>query len=300
MIVLLIAATLRMSIPYILASTGGAYSVRAGITDLGCEGMMIGGAFFGVMGSYFSGNPWIGLLCGMFAGMAFAMLNGVLHINFKVNPAISGVCINLLSTALAPLLIKLVWDNESMSPLVKGFKSFAGTWVEKIPVVGPILATQNIMFFLTLGLVVIAWGFLFKTKFGLRLRMVGEDPVAASTVGLNTKAYKFTGQLVCGAMSGLAGVYLSLAQLNLFTEGMTAGRGYICMVINVIAGYNPLGAIWGGCFFAFFEALRTVVQNAAINANFLMMIPYVMTLVAIVISARRVLPPAGMGKHHDD
>ena len=166
MIVLIIAATLRMAIPYILASTGGSFSVRAGITDLGCEGMMIGGAFFGVLGAYFFGNPWMGLLC--------------------------------------------------------------------------------------------------------------------------------------GALSGLAGVYLSLGQLNMFTEGMTAGRGYICMVINVIGGYNPLGAVWGGCFFAFFEALRTVIQNAAINANFLMMIPYIMTLVAIVISARRVLPPAGMGKHHDD
>ena len=300
MIILIIAATLRMAIPYILASTGGAYSVRAGITDLGCEGMMIGGAFFGVLGAYFSGSPWIGLLCGVVAGMVFAVLNGILHVTFKVNPAISGVCVNLLSTALAPLLVKLVWDNESMSPLVTGFTSFAGTWLEKIPVLGEILKTQNILFFLTLVIVLVAWAFLFKTKFGLRLRMVGEDPVAASTVGLNTIRYKYTGQLVCGALSGLAGVYLSLGQLSMYTEGMTAGRGYICMVINVIGGYNPLGAVWGGCFFAFFEALRTVIQNASINANFLMMIPYVMTLIAIVISARRVLPPAGMGKHHDD
>ena len=300
MIILILAATLRMAIPYILASTGGSFSVRAGITDLGCEGMMIGGAFFGVLGAYLFGSPWMGLVCGVLAGMVFAGLNGILHITFKVNPAISGVCVNLLSAALAPLLVKLVWNNESMSPIVTNFSSFAGTWVEKIPVLGTILKTQNILFVITFVVVIMAWIFMFKTKFGLRLRMVGEDPVAASTVGLNTIRYKYTGQLLCGALSGLAGVYLSLGQLNMFTEGMTAGRGYICMVINVIGGYNPLGAVWGGCFFAFFEALRTVIQNAAINANFLMMIPYVMTLVAIVVSARRVMPPAGMGKHYDD
>lgn len=300
MIALLIAATLRMAIPYILATTGGTYSVRVGITDLGCEGMMIGGAFFGVIGSYYSGSPWVGLLCGMLAGVCFALMNGVLHITFKVNPAISGVCVNLLSTALAPLLLKLIWDNESMSPLVNNFSNFGNTWLARIPVLGEVLKTQNILFFITLGVVLVAWVFMFKTKFGLRMRMVGENPVAASTVGLNTVAYKYFGEVVCGALAGLAGVYLSLGQLNMFTEGMTAGRGYICMVINVISGYNPLRTILGGIFFAFFEALRTVVQSTAINANFLMMIPYIMTLIVIILSARRSLPPAGMGKHYDD
>lgn len=244
MITLLIAATLRMAIPYILATTGGTYSVRVGITDLGCEGMMIGGAFFGVIGSYYSGSPWVGLLCGMLAGVCFALMNGVLHITFKVNPAISGVCVNLLSTALAPLLLKLIWDNESMSPLVNNFSNFGNTWLARIPVLGEVLKTQNILFFITLGVVLVAWVFMFKTKFGLRMRMVGENPVAASTVGLNTVAYKYFGEVVCGALAGLAGVYLSLGQLNMFTEGMTAGRGYICMVINVISGYNPLRTIW--------------------------------------------------------
>ena len=300
MIVLLLAATLRMAIPYILATTGGTFSVHVGITDLGCEGMMIGGAFFGVIGSYFSGSPWIGMLCGMVAGVAFALLNGLLHITFRVNPAISGVCVNLLSTALAPLLLKLIWNNESMSPLVNSFSNFNDTWLARLPVVGELLKTQNVLFFITFAIVIAAWIFMFKTKYGLRLRMVGENPAAASTVGLNTVRYKYIGEIVCGALSGLAGVYLSLGQLNMFTEGMTAGRGYICMVINVISGYNPLGVIVGGMFFAFFEALRTVIQNAAINANFLMMIPYIMTLIAIVVSARRTLPPAGMGKHHDD
>ena len=300
MIVLLIAATLRMAVPYILATTGGSYSVRVGITDLGCEGMMIGGAFFAVIGSYYSGNPWVGMLCGVLAGIGFALLNGLLHITFKVNPAISGVCVNLLSTALAPLLLKLIFDNESMSPIVTNFGNYSTSWLAEIPVLGEILKTQNVMFFIMLVVVEVAWIFMFKTKFGLRMRMVGENPVAASTVGLNVVAYKYFGEAVCGALSGLGGVYLSLGQLNMFTEGMTAGRGYICMVINVISGYNPLRTILGGAFFAFFEALRTVIQNAEINANFLMMIPYIMTLLVIVISARRSLPPAGMGKHHDD
>lgn len=300
MTVLLIAATLRMAVPYVLATTGGAFSVRVGITDLGCEGMMIGGAFFAVIGSYYSGSPWVGMLCGILAGVLFALLNGLLHITFKVNPAISGVCVNLLSTALAPLLLKLVFDNESMSPIVNNFGNYSDFWLAELPIVGEILKTQNVMFFIMLAVVLVAWVFMFKTKYGLRMRMVGENPAAASTVGLNTTGYKYMGEAVCGALAGLGGVYLSLGQLNMFTEGMTAGRGYICMVINVISGYNPLRTILGGVFFAFFEALRTVIQNAEINANFLMMIPYIMTLLVIILSARRSLPPAGMGKHHDD
>lgn len=300
MTVLLIAATLRMAVPYVLATTGGAFSVRVGITDLGCEGMMIGGAFFAVIGSYYSGSPWVGMLCGILAGILFALLNGLLHITFKVNPAISGVCVNLLSTALAPLLLKLVFDNESMSPIVNNFGNYSDSWLAGLPIVGEILKTQNVMFFIMLAVVLVAWVFMFKTKYGLRMRMVGENPAAASTVGLNTTGYKYMGEAVCGALAGLGGVYLSLGQLNMFTEGMTAGRGYICMVINVISGYNPLRTVLGGAFFAFFEALRTVIQNAEINANFLMMIPYIMTLLVIILSARRSLPPAGMGKHHDD
>lgn len=300
MTVLLIAATLRMAVPYILATTGGAFSVRVGITDLGCEGMMIGGAFFGVIGSYYFGSPWVGMLCGVLAGISFALLNGLLHITFKVNPAISGVCVNLLSTALAPLLLKLVFDNESMSPIVNSFGNYNDSWLAALPFVGEVLKTQNVMFFIMLAVVLVSWVFIFKTKYGLRMRMVGENPAAASTVGLNMVRYKYFGEAMCGALAGLGGVYLSLGQLNMFTEGMTAGRGYICMVINVISGYNPLRAVLGGVFFAFFEALRTVVQNAAINANFLMMIPYIMTLLVIILSARRSLPPAGMGKHHDD
>ena len=162
MMVLLIAATLRMAIPYILATTGGTFSVRVGITDLGCEGMMIGGAFFGVIGSYYTGSPWGGLVCGVLAGILFALLNGVLHITFRVNPAISGVCVNLLSTALAPLLLKLIWDNESMSPIVNNFGNFNGTFLAEIPVIGELLRTQNILFFITFGVVILAWVFMFS------------------------------------------------------------------------------------------------------------------------------------------
>ncbi len=300
MVVLLIAATIRMAIPYILATTGGTFSVHAGITDLGCEGMLVGGAFFGVVGSYFSGSPWVGMLCGMLAGIAFALLNGLLHITFRVMPNISGICVNLLSVALAPLLLKLIWNSESMTPMVNSFSSFSDTWVAEIPVVGDILKTQNVIFVIMIVVVILAWIFLYKTKYGLRLCMVGENPVAAGTVGVNTVAYKYFAEVVCGALAGLGGVYLSLGQLNMFTEGMTGGRGYICMVINVIGRYNPLGAVLGGLFFAFFEALRSVIPGTLVDSNFLMMIPYVMTMIVIVISAKRSLPPAGMGKHHDD
>lgn len=295
LIISIIASSLRSSVPLILAATGGAFSNRAGVSDLGLEGMMLFGAFFAVWGSHVSGSAWIGCLCGAIFGVLISMLHAVMHITFRVNASISGMCVNLLATAVTPLIMRSVFNMNGKTPQVTGFSKVNPAWLQNIPIIGPILANQSILFYLTIILVVIGWFFLYKTTPGLRMRTVGESPQAASTVGLNVAGYKYFGVALSGAFSGLAGAYLSLSQMNLFVESMTNGRGYIAVVISSFGQYNPLGAMAGSLFFGFFDSLQTIFQST-LPSQLVMMAPYLFTFVVIVFSTKKSKAPAGIGK----
>lgn len=292
----IIASTLRSSVPLILAAMGGCFSMRAGVSDLGLEGMMLAGAFFGVLGSWLTGNAWLGLLIGILFGMIISMLHAVMHITYKVNASISGMCVNLLAGAATPLLLGVIFGMSGKSVAVSAFTKPNWGWLQKIPVLGRILGAQNILFFLAIILVILSWIFLYKTTFGLRMRMVSENPQAASTVGLNVRAYKYFGVAMSGCFAGLGGAYLSLGQMNLFVEDMTSGRGYIAVVINAFGRYNPLGALGGSLFFGFFDSLQTIFQSV-LPSQLVMMAPYVFTLLVITFGLRGGRAPAGVGKH---
>lgn len=292
----IVSSTLRSSVPLILAALGGCFSMRAGVSDLGLEGMMLAGSFFSVFGSWLTGNAWLGLLFGILFGVIFSMLHAVMHITYRVNASISGMCVNLLAAAATPLLLNEVFGMSGKSPMVEAFKKPNWEWLNNIPVIGRILGAQNILFFLAIILVIISWIFIYKTKTGLRMRMVGENPHAASTVGLNVVAYKYFGVAMSGSLAGFAGAYLSLGQMNLFVEQMTSGRGYIAVVINAFGRYNPLGVLGGSIFFGFFDALQTVFQNV-FPSQLVMMTPYVLTLLVIAFGLGGGRGPAGVGKH---
>ncbi|HHV46751.1 MAG TPA: ABC transporter permease [Tissierellia bacterium] len=295
----IVASTLRSSVPLILAALGGCFSVRAGVSDLGLEGMMLAGSFFSVLGSYITGNAWLGLLFGMLFGAVFSMLHAVMHITYRVNASISGMCVNLLATAATPLLLNEIFGMSGKSPIVEAFKKPDWQWMNNIPVVGRILGAQNVLFFVAILLVIVSWIFMYKTKIGLRMRMVSENPHAASTVGLNVTAYKYFGVAMSGCLAGFAGAYLSIGQMNLFVEEMTAGRGYIAVVINAFGKYNPLGVFGGSIFFGFFDALQTIFQNI-FPSQLVMMTPYVFTLLVIALGLGGSRGPAGVGKHVDN
>ena len=292
----ILASTLRSSVPLILASMGGCFSMRAGVSDLGVEGMMLAGSFFAVLGSWISGNAWIGLLTGILFGAVFSMLHAVMHISYKVNASISGMCVNLLASAVTPLLLNVIFGMSGKSVSVAAFAKPNWGILQKIPVIGRILGAQNILFFLTILLVIVSWIFLYKTTLGLRMRMVSENPQAASTVGLNVRIYKYFGVAMSGAFAGLGGAYLSLGQMNLFVEDMTSGRGYIAVVINAFGRYNPVGALGGSLFFGFFDSLQTIFQSI-LPSQLVMMTPYVFTLLVITFGLKGGKAPAGVGKH---
>ncbi|OZV14108.1 branched-chain amino acid ABC transporter permease [Tissierella sp. P1] len=295
-----IVSTIRMSVPMILASTGAAFSVRSGIMAMGCEGMMIAGAFFGVFGSFISGSPWIGILFGIVSGVLFSLLHGFLNVRYKVNQTLSGMSVNLLAAAIAPLILQIMWKSKGISPKVASFDKLEIGLLSKIPFIGTILAEQNILFYITILIVIVGWIYMFKTPQGLRMRMVGENPVAANTVGINVALYKYIGVMISGALCGLAGAYLSLAQLNMYVDGMTAGRGYIAMVIATFGKNNPLGALGASLFFGFFDSLQTIFQGSFIPSHIVRTLPYVLTMLVVVFGLKSSRNPAGLGKYHDE
>lgn len=296
LILSILASTLRRAVPLLLASLGGTFSMRAGVIDLGLEGMMLAGAFFGVLGASITGSAWMGLLIGIIFGIIFSLVHGVLHVKYKVNGSISGMVVNLLAAAVTPLVLTGYFGTTGKSPMVESFTNPKWEWLDNIPFIGPVLGGQNILFYLSIVLVIVSWIFLYKSKFGLRMRMVGENPEAASAVGLNVRAYKYFGVLISGAYAGLAGVYLSLGQMNLFVEEMTAGRGYIAVVINAFGRFNPIGSFLGSLFFGFFDAVQTVFQSF-LPSQLVMMTPYVITIIVIIFGLKGGKAPAGTGKH---
>lgn len=297
---LALTSTLRMSLPIILSAVGASFSMRAGVVAFGCEGMMLAGAFCGVLGTLQTGSKAVGVVYAMAGGCLISMLHAMLHVRHKVNGTLSGVCINLMGLSLTELLVKVIWDSNQYSPSITPFAVFAPRGIEKIPFLGPVLASQYVYFYMTIAVVVISHIFMYYTKYGLRLRMVGDNPRAAYSLGINTVAYKYFGIGVCGALSGLAGSYLSMAMLSCFQTNISAGRGYIAMVACNLSRSTPLGAAFSGIFFGFFNALQTMFQSVHFPSQILMAMPYVFTLLASLIHIRGLRGPAAIGQHYDD
>lgn len=282
----ILISTIRMAIPLVLAALGSIFCERAGVISLVLEGMMLMGAFASVVGSYYAKSVGIGLLFGVIGGILVALLHSVLSIRYRVNQVISGVGTNLLVTAMTTLLMQLIWGNRGNSPQVNGVPKLSG-----------ILSGQSLMSFVALGLVFVTWVSIYHSKYGLRLRMVGENPVAASTLGLKVQGLKYSGVLLCGALCGLAGAYLSLDHLNLFVREMVAGRGYIAYVIAIFGRYHPLGVLLGSLAFGFFDALQINLQGNGLPPQLFVSIPYVVTLLVITFAVKNIRQPDGLGKN---
>ena len=295
----IIGSSIAMSIPLVLASVGGAFSVRSGIMALGLESMMMMGAFFGVLGSYFTGSVLFGFLLGMVGGMVIGLFHGILSVRYKVNQVISGIGLNLLALAVTTLLMQLIWNNKGSTPQVASISTTLDFFAP-IPVIGPILAQQSVSFLVMVAVVIVGWIVLFKTRFGLRLRMVGENPKAAATMGLRVHGIKYCGVLICGALAGVGGAYLSLDQLDMFVRNMTAGRGYIAVAIAILGRYNPAQIVPCALLFGFCDAVQIYLQGEAFPPQIVQMLPYIVTLLVLAFGVKHIKPPAGVGKYDDE
>jgi general nucleoside transport system permease protein len=285
-----LAQTLRIAVPYLFAAAGGVLAERAGIISLTLEGFMLGGAFSAMLGSYYSGDPWIGVLCGIAGGLALGMVHAVSTIRFKADQVVSGIAINLLAIGLTRYFLKLVFGSSSNSPRVAGFS--AGT--SSTALMSGLLHNPLI----PIGLLIVpavAW-LLYRTPFGLRVRAVGEHPEAANTLGVSVKRVRYAAVALSGALAALGGAYLSLDQ-HQFTDGMSAGRGFIALAAIIFGRWDPVRAGIACLFFAAAETLQIQLQGMqAIPSQFVQMIPYVLTIIALMGVVGRAVPPAALGR----
>lgn len=295
----ILVSTIVMSIPLVFAAVGGVFSVRSGIMALGLESMMMVGAFSGVVGSYFFENAWIGFLCGMAGGMVIGLLHGLLSVRYKVNQVISGIGLNLLALAATTLLMQLLWNNRGNSPQVASVQATAG-FLLGIPIVGPVLGKLSVNAYLMVLMVIVSWYVLFKTRFGLRLRMVGENPKAAATMGIRVHKIKYIAVLICGMLAGFGGAFLSLNHMDMFVRDMTAGRGYIAVAVAILSRYNPAGVVICALLFGFCDALQIYFQGGVVPTQLIQMLPYLVTLLVLTFGVKHIKAPEGVGKYDDD
>ena len=301
----LFAATIRAATPLALAALGGIFSERSGIVNIALEGIMLIGAFFAMMISYYGAQyglpPLASALAGMVGAIVFgfliSMIHAVVSIRFRADQVVSGVAINILALGLTGFLLQLIFNTSGNSPSVPNLAAWPIPVLASIPILGDIFFNQPPIVYLALLAVPISSFVLFKTPLGLRLRSVGEHPKAADTVGVNVFSLRYLGVGLSGVLAGLAGAYLSIGQLNIFTEGMTNGRGFIALAAVIFGKWNPWGAFGACLLFGFADAVQISLQNAGvpIPSEFLLMLPYVLTLIALAGFIGRSRPPAAAG-----
>lgn len=301
-IALLLASGLRSATPLMYAAIGGIFSERAGVVNIALEGIMLTGAFTGMLVSYYTGSPWLGVLFAMIAGGLIALIHAFVSIEFRANQVVSGVAINMLAGGLTSFFLRAIFKHAGQSPSVNALKKISFDWLGNIPVLGTIFNDHSPLVWLALFSIVAAHFVLFKTTFGLRVRAVGEHPEAADTVGISVKKIRYICVIISGVMAGIGGATLSLGLLDLFTENMTAGRGFIALAAVIFGKWTPIGAFLAALLFGIADAMQMLAQTLQITflpREFWLMLPYVLTLLALAGFIGRSTPPAASGEPYD-
>lgn len=292
----LLSAMLVRSAPITLGAMSGILSERAGVVNIAIEGMMLTGAMVGAFVGSLT-NVWIGLLGALMAGMVLAAVHGALSIKYRINQIVSGTVINIFAIGFtsyisAKFLQKYQeWNNPGTFP------SFELPVLADIPIIGPILFKHNLFVYGMFVIVIVLHVALYYTRWGLRMRSVGEHPTAADTLGINVLRTRWMSVLLSGMMAGFAGAYFTLGSVPRFDEGLTAGRGFIGLAAMIFGNWNPFGAFGAGLLFGFADALQTKLAILSLNipSEFLLMIPYIATMIILAGVVGRGQMPAADG-----
>jgi ABC-type uncharacterized transport system permease subunit len=283
-----LAGALGLCAPIVIAGLGEIFLERAGGFNVGIEGMMLLGAVFGVLGSHL-GGVWVGVLAGIAIGLVLGLLMGTASAVAKADIVIVGIAIGLLGAGLSVFLYQAINPAGSTNQTVQVQPPLHLPFVESIPVLGPGLAHAGIFFYLSIALVVLAWLVLDHTRFGLRLRAVGDDEAVAATRGISAVRFRVIAALVAGGFAGLAGAVVPLSSIGTFSPGMTGGTGFIALAVVIIGRRTPIGLVAGALVFAFFNSLALLAQtqDLGLPVELFQSLPYLATLLVLCVVSRR-------------
>jgi simple sugar transport system permease protein len=274
-------STVRMATPLLLAALGGLFSERSGVINIALEGLMLAGAFTSAVVTYYAGNPWIGLLAGIGAGIFISVIHAVACIQFDSDQVVTGTAINILMFGIPTLLSGALFGTTGSTPQIP-----RADLLPNAPVVIAFL------------LVPFVWYVLYRTPFGLRLRAAGENPEAADTAGVSVSRIRYSGVLLSGALAAIGGAYLSIGQSSLFTRNMTAGRGFIALAALIFGKWRPVQTMLACLLFGFAEAVAIQMQGVIphVRVEYIQIIPYVLTMIVLAgfIGASRA--PRALGR----
>jgi len=290
-------ATLQFGALLLLPALGGVISERSGVVNIAMEGMMLTGAYAGVMVALSTNNLLLGVLGAIIAGGLMALIHAGISINFKANQIVSGIAINIAALGLTNYLLLVQTSGQGVRSLASNLRLPVITWgpLANIPFLGPVLFQQNIIFYVAVLILVGIQLLLFRTNIGLRIRAVGEHPQAADTAGVNVRLVRYLCVISSGLLSGLAGAFLALGINGIFNSNMTAGAGYIALAAMIFGKYTPLGTAGACLIFGLGEALSVRMQDSGVSPYLLSTIPYILTLIALVGLVGRTIAPAADG-----
>lgn len=291
-----IGLTLQLSVPIVLGALCGTIAERGGIILLGVEGLMLMGAFAGVVGSFFTGHAMAGVLLSVLLGGIMGWLYALFCLKWKAHQSVVGVGINLFASGITAVMLKAIWQKEGMSETVVSISNITVPGLSRIPVVGALFKDQSPYLYVMFVIVAAVWFVFYKTKYGLRYRAIGDQPHAVQTAGVPVNRYRYIAMIFAGAIAGLAGSYLSISQNNLFVVDMTAGRGFMGLAANIFGGWQPLGSLGAGLIFAVAQAARFYLTELNIPSQIVQMLPYIVTLVILLFVGKKVKGPEALGK----
>jgi simple sugar transport system permease protein len=304
-------SSVRLATPLLLACLAGLFSERAGVIDIGLEGKMLVSAFFSAAAAALTGDVWLGLLAGIAAATAFSLIHGIASITFRGDQLISGVAINFLASGLTVLIAQDWFQQGGRTPALAGDARFGAVALPGaealagVPVIGPIygelLSGHTALVYVALLAVPVTWWVLFRTRFGLRLRAVGENPGAVDTAGVSVTRLRYAAVLIAGLLTGLAGAYLATGLAAGFVKEMTAGRGFIALAALIFAKWRPVPALGACLLFGFLEAIANRYPQIdlgliAIPNAFVQALPYILTVVILAGFVGRATPPRAGGE----
>jgi len=289
----ILASAIRLATPYLYAAIGETIGQTSGVLNLGVEGIMLVGGYAAFFVVLMTGNVWLGLLAAIVVGILMGLLMSVISVTLKAEQGISGIGLYMFGLGLSSLLFKTTIGTVKT---VAGFPALKIPLLGDIPVIGPVFFQQSLLVYGAFLLVPLATWLLNKTTLGLKIRAVGQNPAAADSLGVDVNRVRYLSVCLGAALAGIAGASLSISLLNLFQENMTAGMGFIAVALVYFGGWKPLGVMWGALLFSTVNSIQLWMQVLGVNisANVAVMLPYLLTIAALMFSAKRARQPAGL------